>query len=321
MEVYAPIRLNGSDVVGAYEIYHDLTVVSARIGEMQRFVWLSVGGAFALLYLALFGLVRRASGEMRRQTEELGRLETHRELSRVRREFVNIVSHELRTPLTTLLGFTELLLTRDVAVDQQRSWTEVLHSEAKRLSELVDEVLDVSRLEEGRVRIRPRIVDIRDVVTRAIRTLQAIPGHERLVPFYDDGLPHVTADPDKMMQVFVNLMSNAIKYSPNDDSIFIHVFFDGPAVQVKVIDSGLGIPAEALPRLFERFYRVSDGEHLEIKGTGLGLYISRQLVELHGGKIWAESAGAGHGSTFRIAIPAARVEQPPAPPMRVAAAA
>jgi signal transduction histidine kinase len=242
--------------------------------------------------------------EHRRLVEEVARLAAEREMNRIKREFVSIASHELRTPLSALVGFSELLLQPDVAEDERQLWTQTMYGESLRLTQIVDDLLDLSRIEAGRITIDPVPVDPRDVVERALAPFEAGPDGPRLSRDYAESLPLIPADSAKLGQVLTNLLSNAIKYSPAGGPIIVRIAQVGEVVRFSVADKGLGIPAEGLRRLFERFYRVQESDRGGIRGTGLGLYISRQLVELHDGRIWAESDGLGKGSTFILELPA-----------------
>jgi signal transduction histidine kinase len=313
MEIYVPVRLSAGEgageVVGAYEIYHDLDLVTPRIVDAQRFLWGSLVVGFGVLYLALFDLVRRASQELRRQSQVLASVEARREMDRLKSEFVAIVSHELRTPLTALVGFADLLRTDDGDADERREWIEMLHEGAERLAHLVEELLDVSRIEEGRLELNRRPLDLTSAVETVTATFHSRASDRRIERQYAESLPSVLADPDKLAQVLTNLISNAIKYSPNGGPVRIAVEADDGALHLRVSDQGLGLPPDALELVFERFQRLEDESRQEIPGSGLGLYITRHLVELQGGRIWADSPGPGKGSTFHVTLPAARVAE------------
>jgi signal transduction histidine kinase len=191
-----------------------------------------------------------------------------------------------------------------VAEDERQLWTQTMYGESLRLTQIVDDLLDLSRIEAGRITIDPVPVDPRDVVERALAPFEAGPDGARLAREYADNLPLIQADSAKLGQVLTNLLSNAIKYSPDGGPIIVRIGRAGQSVRFSVVDQGLGIPAEELRRLFERFYRIQESDRGGIRGTGLGLYISKQLVELHEGRIWAESEGLGKGSTFTLELPA-----------------
>ena len=304
MELYAPIRLGGNHVVGAYEVYLDVGTLLPMIAATQRFFWIGLALGLGALYLALFGVVRGASQRLHRQSEELGRLEARRVVDQLTTEFVSVVSHELRTPLTALVGFSELLLTVPADAPEQREWTENMHAAATRLTKLVEDLLDVSRIEEGRVELKRQPVDMKAAVSLVLADFKVQASAHRLEQRYGDGIPPVFADPDKLTQILTNLISNAIKYSPQGGPITVSVTAADETVHLSVADQGLGVPAEDLLRIFERFHRLQDDARRQIPGTGLGLYITRRLVELQDGRIWAESPGPGGGTTFHLELPA-----------------
>lgn len=228
-----------------------------------------------------------------------------RELDRMKDELIATVSHELRTPLASLVGFSELLLTREFPEARRREFLETMLQEGRRLTALLGDFLDLQRLQSGLVRLRAETVDLGDVLRRAVD----VAGNDAADPLaleVDEHLPSVRADPDRVQQVLANLISNACKYSPNGGTIRLTAHSSGNRmVEVAVHDQGLGLPPEALTKLFQRFYRVDSAQHRGIGGAGLGLAICREIVEAHGGTIRAESPGPGQGSTFRFTLPAA----------------
>jgi signal transduction histidine kinase len=224
-------------------------------------------------------------------------------------EVVSTVSHELRSPLTSVKGYTSLLLNRWDRLDdeQKKSMLEQVQSDADRVTRLITELLDISRLETGRLRLRCQMVDIAglaEVVVEKIRI--AYPELEVSVAFPSE-LPRVYADPDKVEQVLTNLLENAAKYAGRPDVRVEGVYNEGrKELTLAVHDVGKGIPPAELPRLFNKFFRGSEGGRPS--GSGLGLYIARGLVEAHGGRIAAESR-LGEGSTFSFTLPADAFEK------------
>jgi signal transduction histidine kinase len=309
METYAPIRLGGDRVVGAYEVYRDAEGLMRSIAITQRLFWVGLALGLGALYLALFGILRSASRKLEQQSEELGRLEGHRVVEQLTSEFVSIVSHELRTPLTALVGFSELLLTRPTDEAEQREWIQNMHAAATRLTKLVEDLLDISRIEEGRVELKRQPIEAKAAVGMVLADFRLHAASHPLEEKYREPIPPILADPDKLTQVLTNLVSNAIKYSPGGGPVTIAVGAADGMVRLSVTDHGLGLPPEELARVFERFHRLQDEARRQIPGTGLGLYITRRLVELQEGRIWAESAGPGRGSTFHVELPASRVAQ------------
>ena len=218
-------------------------------------------------------------------------------------EVVSTVSHELRSPLTSVKGYTSLLLNRWDRLDdeQKKSMLEQVQHDADRVTRLITELLDISRLETGRLRLRCQMVDIPALAVDVVEKVRI--GHPELevsVTFPAE-LPPVYADADKVEQVLTNLLENAAKYAESPD-VRVEGDYD-PArklVAIAVHDVGKGIPPAELPRLFNKFFRGSEGGRPS--GSGLGLYIARGLVEAHGGHLAAQSR-LGHGSTFTFTLP------------------
>jgi len=240
------------------------------------------------------------------------------EVDRLKSEFVSVVSHELRTPLTSILGYTELLLARDFEPNERREFIQTVHKEADHLSSLVEDLLNVSRLDAGKIKLErwvmalPKLV--RDLVAQLNAELDS--GRHRLLLDVPENLPPIYADRDRVRQILSNLLSNAIKYSPEGGEVVLQAAIlhrpppsapplpAEPALLISIRDQGIGIPLHELTRIFERFYRVDNSNTRRIGGTGLGLAITRALVELHGGRVWVEST-LGEGSTFYVTLPLA----------------
>ncbi len=213
---------------------------------------------------------------------------------------ISTVAHELRSPLTSVKGYTSLMLNRwdRLKDEQKRTMLEQVHHDANRVTRLVTELLDISRLETGRLALRRQMVDLPSLAASVVEKVGlATPELECTVSFPGD-FPDVYADPDKVEQVLTNLVENAAKYgSPKAMQVIGSV--DGESVAVAVRDIGEGIPAEDLPHVFTKFFR---RDHGRPTGTGLGLWISQGLVEAHGGRLTATSV-PGEGSTFCFTIP------------------
>jgi hypothetical protein len=213
---------------------------------------------------------------------------------------VSTVSHELRSPLTSVKGYVSLLLNRwdRIDDDKKREMLTQVHDDADRVTRLVTELLDISRLETGRLVLRRQLVDVADLATTVVdKVRMAHPDLQCEVRVADD-VPRVYADPDKLEQVLTNLVENAAKYG-SLQGMAVTARLDGPAVRVSVSDEGEGIPADDLPRVFTKFFR---RDHGRPSGTGLGLWISRGLVEAHGGELVATSE-PGQGATFTFTLP------------------
>jgi signal transduction histidine kinase len=221
-----------------------------------------------------------------------------------------MISHELRTPLSSVLGFTALLLQRDFEPAERRRYLEIVDSEARRLAELAEDFLDVRLLEEGRLELSPTDVDLTELIRNQSRLFFA---HARnhVVTVDVPGEPVVLrVDRDRITQVLANLLSNAIKYSPDGGRITVSLRPDEDLVRLSVADDGVGIAAEDQERIFEKFFR-GGAASAGIPGTGLGLSLSRLIVEGHGGRIGFQS-DEGIGSTFWVELPVRRSARSPA---------
>lgn len=255
----------------------------------------------------------------------LARVEALREADRLRSEFVSTVSHELRTPLTSIKGYATTLLRADVQWNERvgHEYLSIINEECDKLMQLIDNILEVSKIEAGALRISTWSVQIDDVAMRAVtearrRRPDALIS---LICPSSETLPFVKADPQRIIQVLRNLLDNALKYSPENPSIEVRVSEpymeestrnadDETAtprrvIELSVHDNGLGLKAEDQARIFERFFRVDTGSARRTEGTGLGLAICHGIIEAHQGRIWAESAGLGKGSTFHFTLPVA----------------
>jgi signal transduction histidine kinase len=232
-----------------------------------------------------------------------------RRLEGVRRDFVANVSHEIRTPLTSIRGYVETLLSDDLPADMQRQFLGVIEKNAERLHGIVDDLLDLSRLESGgwRPELRPlRALTVADDVWTGCQRRAA----DKHIEFRREGEDAtVVADPGGLRQVLSNLFDNALRHTPDGGRITVRVRGGGTAsdagklVAIDVQDTGSGIPRDSLPRIFERFYRVDPARSRAEGGTGLGLSIVKHLVESMGGDVTAESE-LGKGTTMRIRLPA-----------------
>ena len=226
-------------------------------------------------------------------------------LNKAKSDFVSIVSHEFRSPLTGIQGFSELMRDEVTDVDEMREYAADINREAERLNRMIDELLDLDRMEAGRMTLRVELVDVDGIVRQLVASASARAPRHRLGLELDAALPAISADRDKLTQVIVNLLDNAIKYSPDGGEVVVGARAESSLVHLWVRDCGLGIPPDALETIFERYARVEAAQHQRIRGTGLGLPIVKQIVELHGGRIWVEST-CGQGSTFHVAVPLVR---------------
>jgi two-component system phosphate regulon sensor histidine kinase PhoR len=230
-----------------------------------------------------------------------------RNVERMKSDFVSTVSHELRTPLTAIKGFVRTLLEDPTGeyYDQttRLEFYNIIDTECDRLIRLISDLLNVSRIERGLpLHMNYSQVDVSAVVEQCLTFHRGYTDHHELVTRIPPNLPALEADRDKLDQVLSNLISNAIKYSPDGGRITVSVTDGGTEMHFAVSDQGMGIPAEHLEKVFQRFHRVHSGDSQRVGGTGIGLFLTKSLVEAHGGAIRAES-NPGRGSTFHFTIP------------------
>jgi signal transduction histidine kinase len=228
-----------------------------------------------------------------------------RERTHRKDELVNLVSHELRTPLTNILCFADLLLTREFNEPQAREMLGTIYREAKRLSALLADFLNLRRLESGPQSLHISELDLAELVTEILSGYELSQGKYQVALELNPHLPRLQADRERLGQALRNLLDNAFKYSPHGGRVTIaaHLVGTPDALYVTVTDAGLGLPPDDIPRLFRRFYRINAPDREAIEGTGLGLAIVKQIITRHGGRVWAESAGLGQGSTFGFTLP------------------
>jgi PAS domain S-box-containing protein len=239
------------------------------------------------------------------ENEARARLEAEH-ANNLKLKFLAMISHELRTPLASIKGFAGTLLASDVTwqPESQREFIGIIDTEADRLAELIEQLLDLSRIEAGTLRISPRVETWERILAAAESQLQALTVQHRLVVQAPPVLPSIKADSIRISQVITNLVSNASKYSPPQSAIILTIAsLDEREVKISVSDEGSGIPPEAHGRIFEAFQQLGSGRN-DARGAGLGLAICRGLIEAHGGRIWVDTH-EGPGSTLSFTLPAA----------------
>jgi signal transduction histidine kinase len=227
-----------------------------------------------------------------------------RELQQMKTEIMTLVTHELRTPLTAIQGMSEVLTQFDVDPARRREMHAAIHEEAKRLARMIDNYLNITRLEAGAHALRKVPLRVEAIVERVALLLNPI-GANRGIPIrceFEEGLPAIQADPDLLAQAVTNVLGNAIKYSPRTTEVRVTVRMDTTDVLVEVADKGYGIAPEDLKRIFDKFYRVPRAEGAEEPGTGLGLTFVREIMESHGGRVTVQSE-LGRGSSFLLRLP------------------
>jgi signal transduction histidine kinase/CHASE3 domain sensor protein len=221
-------------------------------------------------------------------------------IDEMKNEFISIVSHELRTPLTSILGFVEIMLNRTLAPERQHKYIQTIHSEAMRLSALINDFLDLQRMESGRQMYQFTPLNLISLVQEAAAQWEGKPSHQ-IKLHLPDADAWVRGDKDRLKQMLLNLLSNAIKYSPQADTIDVRVDVQAKSVRVEIEDYGLGIPEEARAHLFTKFYRVDNSDRRQIGGTGLGLAIVKEIADSHGGTVTYRSV-MGEGTVFTVEL-------------------
>jgi signal transduction histidine kinase len=251
---------------------------------------------------------RELEKEVARRTEQLLHAnERLREMDRIKTELVHRVSHELRTPLTSIVGYSEVLLEGKAGPlsELQEDFLRTLSENGVRLQSLVDDILEISRWESGAQRMAWESVSLAGVVQKALGSLRPVLKTKDLKLDFNAtmDLPPIQGDAEKLLQMVNNLLDNAVKYTPSGGAIEVTLLEDAGGVQLTVQDTGVGIPEEFHPRLFEKFERASNVTAPAYSGTGLGLYLVKQIVESHRGEIEVESA-LNRGTRIRVGFPA-----------------
>jgi PAS domain S-box-containing protein len=227
------------------------------------------------------------------------------EAGRLKDEFLASLSHELRTPLNAILGYARMLRTGIVAPDKKDKAIETIERNATSLTQIVEDVLDISRIVSGKIRLNVQSVDFPEIVRSAVDAITPAADAKgvRLETVLDPAAAPVSGDPERLQQVLWNLLSNAVKFTNRGGRVQVRLEHVNSHLEVMVSDTGIGIPPEFLPHVFERFRQADAGTARERGGLGLGLSIARQLTEMHGGTIDASSGGLNQGATFRLKIP------------------
>jgi PAS domain S-box-containing protein len=227
------------------------------------------------------------------------------EANRVKDDFLAVLSHELRTPLNAIVGYSRMMRGNLLPPDQVTRAIDVLERNARWLTQIVDDVLDVSRIVSGKIRLDVQSVDLAAIVDNAIGTVQPAADAKgvRLQSLIDPRIAPVSGDPDRLQQVVWNLMSNAVKFTPKGGRVQVRLERVNSHIEIVVSDTGMGIAKEFLPHVFDRFRQADSGSTRRSGGLGLGLSIVRHLVEMHGGRVHAASAGQDQGATFTVRLP------------------
>ncbi|MGZ8692447.1 MAG: GAF domain-containing protein, partial [Gaiellaceae bacterium] len=289
-------------------LQRQLESAEAETRSGQRLISITRGGEEVWLSLSE-AVMRDPLGAVAGRIFAFRDISADRMVEQVKSDFVAAVSHELRTPLTSIYGFAETLLRQDIPFgeEERRTFLGYIASESERLTEIVDQLLNVARLDAGDLQVELSRIDVGSVVSELVETVAesgAMNGHRFEIDLPDEPLA-AEADPDKVRQVFNILVENALRYSPRGGTVTVGARRSDDRVEVRVADEGIGIPAAERERIFRKFYRAESAARDGAAGTGLGLFIAKELVTAMGGRIWVEST-EGEGSSFSFELPAAR---------------
>ena len=245
-------------------------------------------------------IIEERTGELRKAYDDLKRTD------RVKTTFFSVVNHEMRTPLTAIVGYADLLTLDKTLSDRNRDMIQAIEMSSNRLMDLVNNILDISRLEEGKLKIYAIALQLQPIITEVLTMVRPMMEMKsiRCDIHAEDDLPQIYGDPKRISQILTNLINNAIKYTPRQGHIAITAWkqTEPDMVCVSITDTGMGIPPDKLPTIFDRFSRIENEETQKTVGTGLGLSITKGLVEAHGGTITVDSE-ENHGSCFTFTLP------------------
>jgi len=307
------LRPRGSGGAGAHAAVRGLAAVSLvgraghEAGSLQATA--KVGGEFDDTDLAVVGFLGRVAAIA---AETAHHYEEAQASSRLKDEFLTTLSHELRTPLNAIVGWAHLLRTGALKGDETTRAIETIDRNAKVQTQLISDVLDVSRIVSGRLRLNVSPIRPSFVIDEAVESLRAAAEARRikLRTVIDPSAGPVLADPDRLRQIVWNLLSNAIKFTPEGGQVQVHLSLEDKDVVIAVIDNGVGILATFLPHVFARFRQANATSTRAHGGLGLGLALVRHLTELHGGSVQADSLGEGRGATFKVKLPLLTADRP-----------
>jgi len=317
--LHASLRLNFRDGMGASALaaacYTLLGVHQAQVEIEINPVWrMSAFGASALILGSLFSLAAREAARLRQARDH------YRNVSEARSDLIAVMAHEFRNPMTSIAGFSQLLTDNRLSPGQQQEYAAIIHDQCLRLNRLLSGLMELSRLEAGRMEPKLSKVPAHGLLSAAADIFRTSADRPHIEISTSPQNLEVEADPDMVLQVLHNLIGNAVKYAGEGARVIVRArqaSADHPRmVQIDVEDDGPGIPADELPKVFDRFYRGRDAKHGETEGSGLGLAICKAIVQAHGGTIWAASQ-RGQGTRFSFTLPAALPAETAAAEVRV----
>ena len=286
------VHVVSRDIIGA--LADTLNTMAEQLGDLTANMNRRIERATDDLALANRSLQKKtlALEESNRQLRELDQLKS---------DFVSMVSHELRTPLTSIIGFSRTLLNLPLTAEQRATYLAIIESEGKRLAELVEDYLNISKIEAGHFALRLDIVRLQDLAREVLASLNPVLA-SRIDSRVPPELPEVEADAAHLKRVILNLLDNALKYTAPGTRVVLAAESTSDGIEVGVADRGPGLPEEEYAKVFGKFYRAKDKTDKRTRGSGLGLAISKGIVEAHNGRIWVQSR-VGEGSTFFFFIP------------------
>jgi PAS domain S-box-containing protein len=315
---------------GARDVQHLEAILALGLESYMCVPLLGHDGGLGVLSLVMAESGRRYDARDLAFAQELARsaaaamenaraYETARRANRLKDDFLATLSHELRTPLNAVVGYVRMLRSGVLEPERQVRALEVVERNARSLTQMVEDVLDVSRIVAGKIRLNVQPVDLGAVLRAAVATVTPAADARgvRLKTIADPLTPPVAGDPERLQQVVWNLLSNAVKFTPRGGQVQLRLERINSHVEIVVADTGIGIQPEFVPHLFERFRQADSRFAREFGGLGLGLAICRHIVEMHGGSIAAASPGEGQGATFRVQLPIMIAHQFPADAERV----
>jgi signal transduction histidine kinase len=305
LRVIVPVRLAGQHrAIGAVELDQDYRAVAVTIGDARWPLALILGLALLALYVSLFPILRRVTRELEARNRQLAEQNDRlRQLDALKDEFISLVSHELRTPLTSIRGYVELLQDDAALTDEQRRFLGIVDRNAGRLLDLVSDLLFLAQIDAGRMTFELQSVSLEALVRECVESSLPAAAAKRIeLRAQTDRLPEVEGDPARLAQVLDNLVSNALKFTPEGGRVDVRLVAAGESAVIEVQDTGHGLAEHEQDHLFERFFRSSRAAEDAIPGTGLGLAIAKTIVERHGGRIALESV-VDSGTTVRVELP------------------
>lgn len=248
---------------------------------------------------------KKAEGKIAQQNIQL------KKLDKIKTDFLNVTSHELRTPMASIKGYIQMLLKQKLGeiTEEQKKALDVVLRNTDRLDNLIQDILDISRLESGTMKFIPEKTDLRKMMNEISETMQSSADLKniKINTKAEEDLPDITVDQSRIKQVIMNLVNNAIKFSPDGSIVNIQAKKEKDDILFEVQDFGRGIPKNKQKKIFDMFYQVDSSKDKKFRGVGLGLSISRGIVNVHGGRVWVDSE-VGKGSTFRFNLPVKPVE-------------